>query len=105
MDENLNLESFTIGGAEFKTLLTTKYKSRKAYRAPNKKEITAFIPGTIFSVSVKKGAKVKEGQELLILEAMKMKNVLRAPFNGIVKDVYVKKGEMVPKNFLLVELQ
>ena len=103
MEENLNLESFTIGGAEFQTLLTNKYKSRKFYTHPNKKEIKSFIPGTIASVSVKVGSKVKFGEELLQLDAMKMRNSIKAPFAGVIKSVYVKKGEMVPKSHLLVE--
>jgi biotin carboxyl carrier protein len=51
---------------------------------------------------VKEGDKVKEGDILMHLEAMKMKNRVLSPFDGVVKKIYVKEGEIVPKNFLMV---
>lgn len=105
MEENLNLEMFTIGGEVYQTTLTNKYKNRTFYTHPNKKEIKSFIPGTISNIKVKKGSKVKAGEELLTLEAMKMKNSIKAPFNGVIKAINVTNGIMVPKNFILVEME
>ncbi len=61
------------------------------------KEIRAIIPGTIQEIFVKPGDKVKAGQHVLILEAMKIRNKIPAEFDGIVKKVHVKTGDKVPK--------
>ena len=92
-------------GAEFKTLLSKKFKNRKPYSVPDPKKLTAFIPGTIIKVHVKEKDKVKKGDPLVVLQAMKMNNIILAPFNGIIKKVYVKAGDMVPKASLLIELK
>ena len=49
--------------------------------------MTAPIPGTIVAVLVKAGESVKTGQELCTLEAMKMKNPIPAPVDGVIKEV------------------
>ena len=51
---------------------------------------------------VKKRDAVKKGEKLLIYEAMKMKNVVTAPFDGIIKRIAVKEGEKLPKGALLI---
>jgi biotin carboxyl carrier protein len=40
-----------------------------------------------------------------VLQAMKMNNIILAPFNGIIKKVYIKKGDMVPKASILIEMK
>jgi biotin carboxyl carrier protein len=67
------------------------------------KQITAFIPGTIREIVVSVGQQVKEGQDLLILEAMKMRNRVKSPVTGKVKAIYVKENQSVPKNFIIIE--
>jgi biotin carboxyl carrier protein len=52
---------------------------------------------------VKAGDEVKTGDALLILEAMKMENILKSPGDGTVKNVRVKKGDSVEKGHILVE--
>lgn len=69
------------------------------------KNVTAFIPGTIIDVKVKKGQEVKQGDVLVILDAMKMHNHLIAPSNGKVKEVKVKPGDRVCKGALLVSIE
>lgn len=105
MEENLELHDFNYDGLKLKTVFTKKFENRKPYEPANPKKVTAFIPGTIVKVFVKEKEKVKKGDSLLSLQAMKMNNVLTAPVNGIVKKIYVKPGEVVVKNFLLVELK
>ena len=67
------------------------------------KKVTAFIPGTILNIYVKKNKRVKEGEKLLVLEAMKMRNELTSPIEGTIKDIYIKEGSRVTKGELLVE--
>lgn len=68
-------------------------------------DIKAPMPGLILEVSVEEGAEVKEGDYLLVLEAMKMENTLTAPRDGVVKSVSVSKGDTVDKNQLLIEME
>ena len=97
---SLNIEQF-----KYKTLLTDKFRNRKPYAVKDPKLVLAFIPGTIRKINIKAGDKVKKGDLLLTLEAMKMKNRILSPADGVIKEVYVKTGIIVPKNEVLVELE
>ena len=68
-------------------------------------DIKAPMPGLILEVNVKAGDEVKEGDYLLVLEAMKMENTLTAPRDGVVKSVSVDKSDAVEKNQLLIEME
>ena len=94
-----------INGAVYRTLFTKKYRDKVKWEKANPKAMKAFIPGTIKEISTKKGAKVKEGDQLMILEAMKMENLILAPFDGVIANVYVKEGEIVPNRHILVEMK
>jgi len=67
--------------------------------------IKAPMPGFILDINIKEGQEVKEGDTLLILEAMKMENAIISPKKGVIKSVIVKKGETVEKGQLMIELQ
>jgi biotin carboxyl carrier protein len=67
------------------------------------KELKAPMPGLIIEVSVQVGDEVKKGDTLLILEAMKMENVIKSPGEGIVKEVKAIKGQSVEKNAVLIQ--
>lgn len=82
-----------------------RYKMRKVFTAVNINHITAFMPGTVGKIFVKKGEKVKKGQNLIILQCMKMNNELLAPFNAQIKAICVKTGENVVKDSVLIELE
>ncbi|MEW9677857.1 pyruvate carboxylase [Lentibacillus sp. L22] len=71
----------------------------------NEKQIGATMPGTVVKVVCEKGEKVKKGDHLLITEAMKMETTVQAPFAGVIKDVYVKNGEAIAVNDLLIEFE
>lgn len=68
----------------------------------NKKEIGAPIPGTILSVLVKEGDKVKENDALIVVEAMKMETRVTASVSGTVKAINVKEGQQVSLGELLI---
>ena len=105
MDENIEFIDFKYEEISYKTTLTKKFANRTPYTPPDSRRVVAFIPGTILKVHVKEGHKVKKGDVLLVLQAMKMDNHLLAARNGTVKKVYVKQGEVVPKHHLLIELK
>ena len=67
------------------------------------KTVTAPLPGTIIVVQVKAGDKVTPGKELLVLEAMKMKNAIRATRAGTIAAVHVTPGQTVSHNQPLLD--
>jgi biotin carboxyl carrier protein len=67
--------------------------------------VKAPIPGLISRILVEPGATVSAGQPLLILEAMKMENEIRAPFEGVVVSVSAAVGQTVLRNQMLAEVQ
>lgn len=77
---------------------------RTAHRHPSG-GLEAPMPGKVIAVMATPGQKVAKGEELLVVEAMKMENAIRAPRDGVVKSVAVKVGEMVAPGVVLVELE
>jgi biotin carboxyl carrier protein len=65
--------------------------------------IKAPMPGLIIDLKIKPGDRVNQGDQLLILEAMKMENIIKSPGDGVVKNVKVKKGDSVEKGQVLIE--
>ena len=69
------------------------------------KIIKAPMPGLVLSSAVAPGDKVARGQTLVIIEAMKMENMIKAPQEATIKDVFVEAGKAVDKNEKLVEFE
>jgi biotin carboxyl carrier protein len=67
-------------------------------------DLKAPMPGLVVDIPVKEGDVVKKGDTLVILEAMKMENALKAVGDAVVKKINVKKGQAVDKNTLLVQM-
>ena len=65
--------------------------------------VKAPMPGLIVDLKVKEGDTVKQHDPLIILEAMKMENIIKAAGDAVVKSVKVKKGDSVEKNQVLIE--
>jgi len=66
-------------------------------------EIKAPMPGKILEVLVSKGQEVKKGDQLLVLEAMKMENMIKSAGDGVIAAIYVKKDMNVEKNQVLIQ--
>lgn len=66
--------------------------------------INAPMPGAVFKILVSEGGKVKAGDVVVVIEAMKMENQIRSTIEGIVSTVHVKEGENVQEGALLVTL-
>lgn len=69
------------------------------------KNIISPMPGAIVSVSVKPGDKVVEGQELLVMEAMKMQNIIKSEVEGEVEAVFIKAGDSVAVDEILIKFK
>ena len=96
------------GGVQVQALVRTREAAEYAARIPEKappdtsKFLMSPMPGLIVSIAVGRGDPVKAGQELLILEAMKMENVLRAERDGVVEEVRVTPGASVAADEILL---
>lgn len=98
-------DKFYIENSVYFTRVPEWYKNREAYKPLDVKVLLAFIPGTIRELHVKVGDVINVGDVLMILEAMKMNNEVKALYTGKVKTIHVKDGEMVRKNQLLIDLE
>ena len=61
------------------------------------------MPGLLISVSVEEGQRVETGEEIAVIEAMKMENILRAEKDGRVKKVFLQEGATVEPDQIIVE--
>lgn len=68
-------------------------------------EVKAPMPGLIVAIQVHLGQEVKKGEPLLILEAMKMENILKSPGEGVVKAIKVNLRDKVEKNQVLIQFR
>lgn len=100
-----DLQTLNVDGSVYKTRHTKTFEKRKIWQDPNPKKIFSTIPGTILEIMVRAGKKVKEGEVLVLLEAMKMQNKIIAPFDGKIKSINVREGEAVAKGALIIEFQ
>lgn len=94
-----------IHSSSYKTRLSTKFLNRKPFKPSNPKMIVSHIPGTVLDILVKKGQAVKKGDNLLILDSMKMQNVMKCKIDGTIKKILVNKGDRVSKETVLLELK
>ncbi len=104
-NKNSEFVEFAVTARKYKTLLTKKFQNRKIWETPNPKIIKSYIPGTIIELNVAPGQKIKKGELLLRLEAMKMQNRIDMPFDGVIKSVQVSVGEKIPKNYIMIEIE
>ena len=118
--EELLLELFPMVAKNYLTALKKKaYEAQKPAEAPAQapaaavkpraqitgNTVNAPLPGRVLEVLVKVGDEVKSGQEVLVLEAMKMENSITTDYAGRVKQILVEAGETVPTNAVLIELE
>ena len=85
--------------------LATKPKERKKAAADSSDEIGAPIPGMVTWTGPGNGARVKKGDKLLVMEAMKMQTTVYAPRDGVIEELTVAVGETVDGGDLIVRLR
>lgn len=102
--EKRDIEKINIDHTLYQTRLSKRFAGRKPYAPAVPGRIFSFIPGTVVEVLVKEGDSVSEGDDLVILDAMKMKNRLKSHTAGKVIAVRVKPGDRVTRGAVLVEI-
>jgi biotin carboxyl carrier protein len=105
MNKDNKLGFLNIDTSLYQTRLSTKFLNRKAYHPADPRIILSFIPGTVMEIFIKPGQSVSKGEDLMILDAMKMQNKLKCSMDGRVKSIVVKKGDKVSKGTVLLELE
>lgn len=105
MKKEDNLGNLNIDTSIYQTRISNKFQKRKLYKPADPRLILSFIPGTVLEILIKEGQAVSKGEDLMILDAMKMKNRLKCSIDGKVKSIIVKKGDRVSKGTLLLELE
>lgn len=90
------------GGVE---IAAARASSSKRPKATKPGDVTSPMPGKVVEILVKEGDKVKEGDVVLIVEAMKMENEIHAPISGTVKEIYVKPGDNVNPDEALIRIE
>lgn len=98
-------KTLIIDGTKYRTFYNSKFENRKKYVAPDPNKILSYLPGTIVKLFVKVGQDVHKGDNMMILETMKMKTLLIFSTSGRVKSINVAEGVKVPKDFLILELE
>lgn len=96
--------SLSVEVADEKKLLLEKTGVATKPKAPSG-VVKAPMPGLVVKIEVAVGERVKAGQGLMILEAMKMENEIKAPSAGVVKEILVAERQAVEKNAVLLKLE
>jgi 3-methylcrotonyl-CoA carboxylase alpha subunit len=91
-------------GAETATFSVMDERESSASAQQVAGSLTTPLPGVVIRVAVKPGDRVKAGDTLVLVEAMKMEHAIRAPHDGVVRSVKYQAGERVPEGAALIEL-
>ena len=82
-----------------------KEEAKKVVTSSDAREVLSPIQGSVTNIKVKPGDKVKKGDVLLIIEAMKLENEVPSPYDGEVVDVLVSKGQNVVSKEVVVTIR
>ena len=104
-DNSSKYQVFIVNSAKYLTLTTTKFDRRKKWQIKDPKEVRSIIPGSVIEIFATPGQKLKAGDILLTLDAMKMYTKVEMPFNGVIKSINVAKGDRIPKDTVMITLE
>lgn len=105
MSEQEQFSQIALENGVFESRVTRKFAARKLFEKKDPRVIKAMIPGAVNQIDTEVGKRVKQGDTLMILEAMKMLNQIKAPQDGTVKVIRVAQGEKITKGQVLIELE
>lgn len=101
-----NKRFLSIGGEQFCIEEKEAVSEQKisAGAGPVGNTVSSLMPGQVVKINIAEGEGVEENQTLVIVEAMKMENELKAPIKGVVKKIYFSQGDLVDAGKTIVEL-
>ena len=99
--EGRNIEATVRSALQEKAIKLLEQKSKSSHKT----EVKAPMPGMILKIKKKSGDAVKQGESVMILEAMKMENDLRSPASGTIKSIFIKEGSAVEKGAALFTIE
>jgi len=103
---NLNSVSFLANGRHFASSVGSIQSENAASLVASANElVTSNFPAKVVKIASKKGQRLKEGETLIVLEAMKMEAQIKAPRDCLVEEILVNEGEMVGKGKLMIRLR
>lgn len=111
VDAESNTIKLKVNGVEYSSVIKDQFDDLLQQlgldnlKAKKLNEIKAPMPGLVLKVLVEVGASFQKGDNLIVLEAMKMENILKAPADGVVKAIKIQPGDKVEKNEVLLQLQ
>lgn len=110
-DENAKNQTILVNGQKQSVEIKDKYDDLLKQLGMDKlmgnkaNLLKAPMPGLVLKVLVSEGQAVKKGDGLLILEAMKMENIIKAASDGIVKKIHIEEKNIVDKNQKMIEFE
>jgi len=105
MDNNRETGLLNIDSTLYKTRISRKFHERKPYRKVDPQMIVSAIPGSVVNIPVITGQEVRQGDDLVILDSMKMQNRVKCLKSGRIKEIFVNEGDKVAKGTILMELE
>jgi biotin carboxyl carrier protein len=111
LDKNQNKYTVMINGVWYYFSIETpiSYKRRKFLSknvsSSKIEKVISPMPGKILDILVEENADIKQGEAIIILEAMKMQNEILANISGKVKKIHIKQNDLVMKDDILIEIE
>jgi len=102
--EDKTLVTFHHDGTDYQSRTTRNFRMRKPWKPVDKTKVETLIPGLILKILVKPGQRIRRGEGVVVLEAMKMANEVQSPWAGTVKAIHVEEGQVVMKHAVMLEL-
>ena len=107
---NLEEKSFVIrvNGNKYTVQIKDKYDhllkelGLETLTVSKVKDIKAPMPGLVVDVRHNEGDSVQKGDALVVLQAMKMENILKSPTDAVIKKIHIKKGDAIEKNQIMI---
>jgi len=104
-ESNSKYQVFVVNSARYLTLTTPKFEKHIKWQKSDPKEVRSIIPGSIIEIFVTPGQKLKAGERILTLDAMKMYTKVEMPFDGVIKSINVVQGDRIPKDMVMVTIE
>ena len=111
IEKSQNRYTVMINGVWYSFTVETPISLKRRRYLEEKGEVSSMVsieapmPGKIIDILVEEGSEVKEGEPIIILEAMKMQNEIASHVTGVVKSITVKKNDSVMKDDVMIEIQ